>query len=405
VESGKIGIGMISDWRALYQNLADVPVEVTLDMAGAQRAVMASAFPVLTGTTVVKAINDAYNAVPTIGDQLVEEIEDNKKVTTIANIHALDKNIDEVKEGDDFPEISADEETLEIRHKRNGRRLSISAEAIEENEVADIVSRVNALGQIAVDWVEEQTLYRVTDHYGCGSTPREPYVYRPSGSGTQLYNATANNPGTRAPSGTRKTSNALADETDLENARIVLTAMKNNRGKRIGIPWSEIILLIPDALLGAASKIFNSEFVLGTSADVSPYGTRGRWHLPPERIISSPKIDDMSTTAWYLGAFRRQFKRKWKLRFEYVTLGMDTQAYLQSRIAFQARIAWDCEVGAIDYVYCVQNLSGTTAPIDGLVGIAIVGMFVLGTESKDVILAIGGGLVGYLKGSFNTPRT
>jgi len=75
-------------------------------------------------------------------------------------------------------------------------------------------------------------------------------------------------------------------------------------------------------------------------------------------------MDDLSTSAWYVGAFKRQFKRKWKLRFEYVTLGQDTQAYLNSRIAFQARIAWDVEIGSTDYVFCVQSLSGTTAPVN-----------------------------------------
>lgn len=364
VEAGKIGLKDLRNLRALYASLADIQVPVTMDIAGAKRSVMASAFPILTGTTIIKAINDAYMAAPTIGAQLVTEMDDNKKITTLASIHALDKNVGEVKETVDFPEISSTEETVEIRHKRNGRKLTISAEMIEENELADIASRVNALGEIAADWVEEQTLARVTDHYGSGASPAEPYVYRPNGTGTQLYITTANYPGARAPSGTRVNSNALVDDSDLDAARAVLVAMKNERGKRIFIPWSEVILLVPDALLGVASKIFNSEYVPGVENELSNYGPRGRWYLPPARIVSSPKMDDLSTGAWYLGAFQRQFVRKWKLRFEYVTLGMDTQAYLNSRIAFQARIAWDCEVGARDYVYCVQNLASTTAPVD-----------------------------------------
>jgi hypothetical protein len=364
VAQDKIRLTDLKDLRTLYKGLADVPVTVTMNINDMQRTVSASAFPILVGTTVVKAINDSYLAVPTIGQDLVTDIEDNKKVTVMAAVHALDKQKDEVKELEDFPEIGASEETVQIRHRKNGRKLSISAETILENDLADIVSRVNAVGEIAADWQEEQTLERVTDHYGSGATPAEPYAYRPEGTGTQLYNATANNPGTRAPSGTRKTSNAFADETDLDNARTVLVAMKNNRDKRITVPWSETILLCPDALLGAVSKTFNSELVPGVENELSNYGPRGRWHLPPERIMSSSKMDDLSTSAWYLGVFRRQFKRKWKMRMEYVTLGQDTQAYLNSQVAFQARVAWDMEVGATDYVYVVQNLSGTTAPVD-----------------------------------------
>jgi hypothetical protein len=266
--------------------------------------------------------------------------------------------VDEVREGEAFPEISATEEKVEIRHKRNGRSLSITAEAIEENEVADIVQRVNALGEIAADWVEEQTLSRVCDAKGSATTSGgAPYVYRPNGSGTALYSSTANTPGTRAPSGNRVASNALVDETDLDNARTVLAAMKNNRGKRIAIPMSECLLLVPDALVGAAAKILNSELVPGVENEVSNWGPRGQYR---PKLLSSPKLDDISTTAWYLGAFRRQFIRKWKLRFEYVTLSGDTKDFLERRIAFQARIGWDVEIGATDYVYVVQNLSSTT---------------------------------------------
>lgn len=364
VDSGHITLQNIRNLQPLYAALGDVKIPVTMEFAGAQRSVMASAFPLLTGTTVIKGINDAYLAVPSIGDELVTEIDDNKKVTTIAAIHNLDKNVESVKEGDDFPEISATEESVEIRHRRNGRKLTVTAEMIEENELADIVERVNALGQIASDWIEEQTLRRVTDHDGSASSPAEPYVYRPGGTGTQLFSASANTPGARAPSGTRVNSNAFVDETDLDAARTVLAAMKNNRGKRINIPWSEVKLLAPNAIIGTVAKTFNSEYVPGVENEKSNYGPGGRWSLPASRIVSSTKMDDLSTGAWYLGAFQRQYRRKWKLRFEYVTLGMDTQSYLDSRIAFQARIAWDCEVGAVDFCYVVQSIAATTAPKD-----------------------------------------
>ena len=123
--------------------------------------------------------------------------------------------------------------------------------------------------------------------------------------------------------------------------------------------------MIPYALQGVAATLFNSELLPGgPNNDTNPYGPRGQWNISADRIITSPKLDDLSASAWYLGVFRRQFKRKWKLKMEYVTLGSDTQAYLNSRIAFQARIAWDCEVGATDYRYVIQNLTATTAPAD-----------------------------------------
>jgi hypothetical protein len=362
IEGGKLKLTDFRDLRPLYAGLADVLVPVRMPIGGAERAITASAFPLLIGNLVIAAMNDRYTAIETIGQELVTDIEDSSKVTTMASVHSLDKNVEEVKETDDFPEIGGTEESVEIRHKRNGRKLSISAEMIEENRVADIVERVNALSEISNDWIEEQTLSRVTDHHGSKASASEPYVYRPEGSGTALFSATANTPGTRAPLGTRKNSNAFADESDLEASRLLLNSMRNNRGKRISIPNSERILLVPDAIVGEVLKVYNSEYVPGVENELSNWGPRGNFR--PARILSSPKLDDLSASAWYYGAPKRQFRRKWKLMMEYVTLGNDTQAYLNSRIAFQARIAWDVEIGAIDYVYWIQNLAATTAPAD-----------------------------------------
>jgi len=143
-----------------------------------------------------------------------------------------------------------------------------------------------------------------------------------------------------------------------------MATMLNNRGKRITIPRSMIKILVPDAIVGAVMKVLNSEYVPGVENEKSNWGPAGKWTIPAERVISSPKMDDLSSSAWYYGAFQKQFKRKWKMRFEYVTLGSDTQAYLNSQIAFQARLAWDVEIGAVDYIYVIQNLTATDAPYD-----------------------------------------
>jgi len=368
IESGKLTLNdLLADSKSFFRAFSDIDVDITVAdelAASGQRAITTSAMPVLTGTAVVKMINDRYAQIPTIGQELVQEIDDNKKVTTVAAIHNDDKNVDEVKETEAFPEVGASEETVEIRHRKNGRKLTLTTEMIKENDAPNFMMRVNALAEIASDYVEELTLKRVTDYYGSAAAPAEPYAYRPEGTGTQLFSASANTPGTRAPSGTRVNTNPFVDETDLDNVRTVLAAMQNSRGKRIAVPYSERVLLVPDAIIGVVAKVLNSEYVPGVENELSNWGPRGRWNVPSERLLSSPKLDDLSAAAWYYGAFKRQFIRKWKLRFTYVTLGQNTQAYLDRDIAFQARISWDCEVGATDYVYVVQNLAAITAPID-----------------------------------------
>ena len=349
----------VRDLRHLYRSLRDVQIEVLVNDAGDQRAVMASAFPLLSGGLTVAGLNDAYDAIPTIGQELVSELEDPKVSTTLAAVHTLDVGKDRVNESEDFPEIGASEEKYTIGQKRNGRRLSITMEAIEENDVPGISEKVNALGEIASDFVEEQTLSRVCDLHGSASSPAEPYVMHRNGAAASLYSSTANTPSARTPSGTRVTNNALADVTNLDAARTVLAAMKNERGKRIAIPISRCKLLVPDALAGTAGQILRSEMVSGVVNEVSAWGPRGDYR---PRLLSSPKMDDLSTSAWYLGWFEKQFVRKWKLRMEYMTLTGDTESKLRSRIAAQFRVAWNCEIGARDHVYVVQCLSGTTAP-------------------------------------------
>jgi len=360
IDAGEFGWQDVRSLPRLYSTLADVQVAAHFDDIGGQtRAIQTSAFPLLTGLLTLAGLNDRYQAVDTIGQKLVTEMEDNKKVSVVAAVAGLDVDVDTLQEGHDAPEIGATEEHVTIAHKRNGRRLSITAETIEENNVADIVSRVNALGDIVAERVEEQTLRRVCDVDGSGTTPAAPYAYNPAGTGTQLYNSTANNPGTRAPSGTRVNSNVLADESDLDNALAVLAAMKNHRGKRIAIPTSQLQLVVPFALYATAWKIRGSEYASGVENELSAWGPRGAWQ--PD-IVSSTKLDDISTSTWYLGAFPKQFTRKWKLRMEYNTLGENTESYLRARVKFQASVFWDVEIGARDYVWVVQNLSGTTPP-------------------------------------------
>jgi len=338
----------------------DTKVPTQAMIGGKMRAVTTAAFPLLTGGMTAVALNEAYAGVPTIGEMLVTDTDTNKKVSEFAAITSHDTTIDRVDEGKDFPEMAAGEERVEIRQLRNGRRLSITAETLEENDVPGLIDRINQLGETAAEFVEEQTLSRVTDLNGSTASAAEPYAYRPNGAGTALYSASANTPGTRAPSGTRVNSNPLVDETDLDNAKAVLVAMKNSRGKRISNPISSCQLLVPSALQGTAFKLLGSEDQPGVTNELNAWGPRG---INRPTIVSSPKMDDLSTTTWYLGDFPRQFKRVWRLRFEYVTLGADTESYLRARIAAQFRIAWSCEVGATDYVRVVQNLTATTAPV------------------------------------------
>ena len=365
VDGGQLKLADLCNLRDLYQHLADVEVKYdSVAGMGLKRSVTTSAFPILLGSTMVAALTAEYEAIETIGQMLVTEMADTRKLTTVARIAALDNNVDEVKEAENFPEIGAVEDYVTITHRKNGRKLTVTKEMVTENDLPGVIQRVNKVAEFLVYVKEMLTLKRVTDYTGSKASPVAPYAYKPLGSGTALYSATANTPGTRAPSGTRIETNALVDETDLDNARLVLAAMKDDNGRRIPIRWSRVMLLVPYTLVGVASKIIGSEYVPGVENEIANYGMRGMFTLPKERVLTTNMLDDLSTSAWYLGDFKSQFMRKTKASLELVTLGMNTQEYLDRDIAFQARASEDVEVGAVDYTYVVQNLAAATAPGD-----------------------------------------
>lgn len=362
VEDEGLRFADIRDFRALYDKLAPLTVEVDeVSDDGSKRSIMTSAFPLAMGTLAIAAVMDAYEAETDVTPQLVTEIDDVKSVTHFEIIREHDTDADEVPEGKDFPEIGAAEDFVLVDSVRNGRRISITRESILQNNIVNFVERCNWLGRWFREWSSRLTLRRICDISGSGSSPAAPYVYRPKGVGTQLYNATANLPSTRSPSGTRLNNNALSDYTDLDNALIRLSTMRSDRNRPVRLNLANLTILVPFALLTTAWKILNSE--LQDSDMVKNFwGTQG--YTKPQ-LIYTTELDAYSTaggTTWYMGDFRKQFGRKWQYRMDYVQLGQETESYLRNRTAFQASVSGALEVFAKDHIHVVQNLAGTTAP-------------------------------------------
>lgn len=362
----------IGSIRHAQEKLGDVMVEV-YDRTS-KRTVSTSAFSILTSTLLASGVNDAFQEVATIGEFLVQDFNDPKKISTFPGILPEDDEVAEVPEMGPFPEMGAGEEKYQISHLRNGRQISITQEMIDENDVAGIVGRIDWLGRRAAYLIERQTLRRVTDVFGSGSSPARPFVLTLDGAGRALYRTNNTAPFVRLPSaaqspnaaaGNRLTGNALQNSSDLAKARGQLAAMRlpmggKGDGGRIAIPISQSGLLVPDNLVDTADQILGSRFTPGVENELNNWGPSGRWRPTP---ITSPLLDDISTTAWYLGMFSMQFWRKWKLRPEIVTLsGSGQPIFLTHRIGYMSRIAWDMEVGARTYEHVIQNLAASTPP-------------------------------------------
>lgn len=341
----EITMGTVGSLRGLFQALNDVMVETVAEIGGVEIRTTTSAFPLAMGSLMVAALNDSYAAVPSVMDELVTDMESNKKFTHIAKLqHQVHGAID-VAEGADFPLISAGESFHVIGNKRRGFRWRVTQETLDEDDVGVTDMFLRDAGEYAAELNEERGLDKVTDQFSD--------VYRPNGAATALFSSTANTPGTQAPTGTMVASNAIVDASNLERMRAVLVAQTNTRGRRIGVPLnSEGILLVPDALAGVVSTITGSENTPGEDNAKNPWGPKG---LYQPRVLSTPKLDDLSTSQAYMGFPKRIFIRKWKLRVETVSVIRDQLEFLRNRCAYEARVAWDMEIGARDYVGWVKS--------------------------------------------------
>ena len=328
-----------------------------------QRSVQTSAFALVTSAITVRQVSKAYEDVETVSQELVEEMDDPSKVTFISNVLHEAHDVKEVPEGRDFPMIHGGEEKFAVGHRRNGRVISLSAELFEENKKAEIIQRLTDLGKLAAELIEEVSLEKITDHFGSGATPAAPYLLTMDG-GKAFFQVDNTVLDRLAATGNRLLNTPLNDETSLTAARLLLAGQTNSRGKRIAFPKGMQVLLVPDALKEVAFKILSSEMVPGTVNEVNPWGPRGEWQ---PKLVSTPKLDDLSTSAWYYGYPRWSLVRKWKLRPETIMAGGMTGAYLpflNSREGVRVRTAWDFEIGASDYVGWLQALALETAPVD-----------------------------------------
>jgi hypothetical protein len=327
------------------------------------RSIGTWAFPLLSGELSVVEIREGYNSVAMISDKLTTDLIDSKKFSHVAELtyQAVGDEITGVPEGKPYPLVEAGDRDFVLKHFRDGLRIAINKEVIDENDIGNIILRLNFMGKYLAKRSEKRTLLKVTDHHGSKASPTEPRALYLNGTGTALYTTTANAPGPECPAGTRLTNTALVDSDSIELARKHIANYRDTLGERIAIPVSDMVLLVPDALVNVAWRILNSEFEPGVFNEKNTYGPKGLWK---PMLVSSPYMDDLSASAWYLGDPKSIFRRKIKQQMENVTLGTQTESYLQSGVAFQARVGQDIDVGAVGYNTMLQCLSGSTAPAD-----------------------------------------
>ena len=367
IQAGKLKLEDF-DLRALFVETIDISCNVRAFIPGVgERTLTTSAFPILTGNLIAELLDRPDETAEAIWPRLVTVRPTNKDTTHLVRVINSDSSHqggNKRKEGDPYPLMVSGEERVQVDTVDDGRRIAIGQKLIETNDMPGLIEQVNALREWANERRDQTVILRAYDVYGSGGTPAAPYVYRPNGAGTALYTTTTT-AHRRAPSGTRVVNNAIVDGDSFKPLIDVLANMRNENGNRVSA-LGGLECLAPHALSPTIDKILASEYTPGVENEVNPYGPRGRFKITP---IYSPKIDGFTTSSVILArTFSKFLTMVTRVDMEYVSMAASMQDFLRNRLALEARIADEFEVGARDHNRAVQSLADATAPTGPALG-------------------------------------
>lgn len=288
-------------------------------------------FPTITGSLISQKIIEGYKSIATIGNQLVTTVQSNKRSENVVGFTAVG-SMEEVQEGEPYPEHGFGEKYVVVTNKKYGDMLSITDETIKFEQTGQVLNRARQIGRKAALYKEKIILDTVQDAAG-------NYAYYPSGTRTILYSTGHAN---------LVASNTLADWTDIDNAQQLLMVMTDEVSDYI-LAQPKVIL-VPTALMRTASYILNN--TQDTRATIHADAPK----LPTLQLLTSPFLDAKSTSYWYLGDPKEQFiwQEVWPLQLFSQDMKRSDDAFNRDVYAkFKVRFYGGC--GTLDYRYFIKN--------------------------------------------------
>jgi hypothetical protein len=259
-------------------------------------AMDSSAFPQITGALINKVVTQAYDLAYGAGDQLVESIPSSLREETLVGF-GDDSALKEVPEGMDYQEGSITEKYHKIKNRKFGRIIGLTAEMVKFDQTAQMIRRSRRVGEMAKSKKEEIIMNAVLELVSTG----EYAAWRPQGTATTLYSNTSTDPFSDSAFDNLGT-NALADETDVDEMMQLFAAATDEKGNPITVDPG--VLFCGLSLEAVAAKILRSGQAVKLT---SPAGVT---NIYSGRIvpISSVWVDQkLGTAYWLLGDFKKQF--------------------------------------------------------------------------------------------------
>ena len=297
-------------------------------------AVDPTAFPVIVGKVISKKLMDAYQKAPVVGRKLVTEFSSSLQIDRITGFTEAG-DMKKLIAGEPYPHISdIGEKWVQIEGDKYGKILDILEETVKFDQTGKLLMRAAAIGEGAAMFQEKHIMNTIQDVSGYEA-------YYPSNSQTALY----------AGGNSNVCTDVLEDWTDMDAARLLIAAQTDEKGDPILIAAGNI--LVPNALEITAGRLYNSTVMVGAAnAEENPMQNRFK-------VVASPYLDLQSTTAWYLGDFKKQYVWKEVMPLNVQTRkSKDNEAAWERDVVASYKVRYFGDCGALDYRYVAKSTGG-----------------------------------------------
>ena len=326
--------------KRLIERFDDPKSDLTIDDISIKvfhEVVSSAQFPIVMGTLLSKLMIETYTNAARVGDLLTTKFKSNIADENIPGA-TLKSSVAEVKELENYKHTGdIQEKYVTVSHKKYGEILDISEEALKFDRTGLILMTARGYAEKIANLREKLIINAIQDVAGY-------YAWYPSGTRAAMYST-----GTTDPHFTsNQITNALADYTDIDAAKLLFGLVTDDEGDTISVMPKT--LLVPIALGTTAKRLVgNTVMPGGGNAEMNPF--HGAYN-----VIESAYLDAQSAIIWYLGDFKKQFLWKEVTPLQVLTRkDKNNEAAWNNDIAASFKIRFDGQCRARDYRYVVKS--------------------------------------------------
>lgn len=363
IDSGKINVDAFSLKELAEATRYPRTIAERARMIDAKEAVDFTTFPTITQKVIQQMTIPGYDMVAHQSSRCCMEIPETEGVETLrypglTTFGSLKQRAWTGK----YTEATAAEKYVQRNVPQPwGRIVSLKDVDIMRDRVGLLKLRATAIGTAAGNVEEKEFFYALSDVGTNLDVDHTTYAYYPAGTQTAIYSTstTADTDG-MTPRNSAKTSNALSDATDVQNADALLALQTDENGDPIQIYATRLIC--PRALAPTARKI-RAGFIADKSKNGGVVPTSYVGGFGDDQadfdIVATPFLDLLSTSTWFWGAPERAFIRAvvYPLQTLAEEIGAPHPKYMEEDVVFQARARWLKVTMALDYRYVVKSTS------------------------------------------------